>query len=155
MPLETLDRFHDAYDDMRRYNRRGLERVYNFGQLADVLSRIHGWGVLSDEINLSVEWLQTYARLYRKYPTVRALQDTAERLHSWSVSRLAGAEPSFKWEHYNQCTNCGSTKTVKKRRVPKHASPEMKRHGEELLRAAEERAARRRAHERPAAVFSG
>ena len=135
---EDLTLLHAAWGKLVRYDRRSLEAAYSFGQVVDALIRMKAYTYeqLGEQLDRSEYTMQLYARLYRKYPNTKVLLETARDMRTYSVARLAGTEPEFRWEHYYKCTRCGSDKTAKYRRAPDGLPPHLQRKAEELLAAA-------------------
>lgn len=116
---ENLELLQVTYQALHGLDKDRLAIAYKFGQIIDALAgtrpRLYSYAELGLAIDRSASTITLYAMLYRKYPTLADLQETAARMETWDVSRLAGRNPLVPPHFFFQCGACGSTDVAKKK----------------------------------------
>ena len=118
---ETLELLHSAYDALTKAGEDSLSKAYTFGNVVNALHGIFTYAQLAEEIGVTTSTVSKYAKLYRKFPTEKALLDMARALKVYDVGILGGdaahAHYAYKWH----CQNCGSYDVKKERQEPEAA----------------------------------
>jgi hypothetical protein len=120
---ENLAWLMETYGNLVKAGRGSLAAAYAFGQVCDALNRIgYSQQMLADAIGKSVPTISKYLKLFRLYPTEKALLDRAEALGHWDVGILAGNTPQAPVVTVLHCLNCGKyNDVVRERRSPEEA----------------------------------
>jgi hypothetical protein len=121
---ENFDLLLGSYDALVKSGSNSLQAAYAFGQVCDALTRVYTVKSLAEAISRSSATVYQYLRLYRAYPTERALLDKAEELGTYDVSRLNGQTPAAPVHWVFHCLNCGSFDVAKEKEIPGEAPPQ-------------------------------
>ncbi len=122
---ETLDLLRESYGELVKAGSNSLAKAYVFGQVVNALHRFYTYTELGDAIGRSHTTMRVYAMLAKKYPTEKALLNTAEKLGTYDVSRLVGSPVTTPSHYAWHCNNCGSDDVVKERVPgPREPAPE-------------------------------
>lgn len=112
---ETLELLHSAYDALVKAGEDSLKKAYLFGNVVHALHGIFTYRQLGDELGVTPTTVSKYDKLYRKFPTEKALLDRSRELGTHDVGLLASDIPAVHYAYAWHCTNCGSYAVVKER----------------------------------------
>jgi hypothetical protein len=121
---ENLAWLVETYGNLVKAGRGSLQAAYAFGQVCDALTRIgYSRQNLADAIGKTAPTIAKYLKLFRTYPTERALLDRAEELGHWDVGVLAGNTPSAPVVTLLHCLHCGTyNDVIRERKTPEEAA---------------------------------
>lgn len=112
---ENLVTLRLAYDTLVKAGDDSLRAAFNFGQVIDALSNTFTLKTMGQEIGRTAVTVGTYARLYRRYPTVETLLKTAQEYGTFDISKLVAGEAVLRAKFGYQCNHCGSWDVVHRR----------------------------------------
>jgi len=112
---ESLDLLYTAYANLVKAGKDSLTAAYQFGQVVDALYGYYSYEAMGREIGRSASTVQIYRKLFLHYPHEGALQETAQKLGTFDVSKLAGRNPAVPVHWAYHCTNCGSSAIVREK----------------------------------------
>ena len=112
---ESLDLLYTAYANLVKAGKDSLSAAYRFGQVVDALYGYYTYAEMGREIERSAATVQIYRKLFQRYPHEGALQEVAQKLGTYDISKLAGRNPAVPVHWAYHCTNCGSSAIVKEK----------------------------------------
>jgi hypothetical protein len=100
---------HKCFNQLRSNNNRGLIAAYRFGEIMMVLNR-QGFTLdeLGAEFDRKARTISMYIKLFKMYEDEQALLSTADKMKTWSVSRLTGNTAIEIMVFLYHCGNCGA-----------------------------------------------
>jgi hypothetical protein len=108
---------HKTFGELRNADRRSIVAAYRHGQVIDALHKSgFTWGELGDEVDRSWRTVRLYAVLYNKYDSEQDVVETADRMKTYNVARLAGHSSLTPIQYVMHCMNCGSFEVKKERK---------------------------------------
>jgi hypothetical protein len=136
MRNDSFNLLLERHGQLVRAGQGSLQAAYNFGEVVNVMhDQGYSYAALGDMVALSGPGISTYAKLFRKYPTVNTLLRTSEQMGTYDVSRLASDGETAHYSYLYHCSNCGSF-NVKRERAPEvPASAEVEAHTEQAAQA--------------------
>jgi hypothetical protein len=121
---EDFDLLRKSYGKLVKSGEAGLRAAYSFGQVSSALNDMgYTQVMLGDIIGRTGACVGSYIKLFKRWPHVNALINTARILGTYDVSRLNGSAGSVSARYVLHCDNCGGTDFHRVREDAEAAGP--------------------------------